>query len=171
MTETNPAATNRLDRMIGRLTAQRDCLMLAFGMIAGLPGPVLEFGLGKGRTYDFLRTRLPDREIYAFDRDIYCLPDCLPDADYLVLGEFQDTVPQMPARIGATAALLHFDVGSDDRGLDAELVAWLASAAAPLARPGAVVVADRPMAHPAWRPETLPPGVGDGSHFVYRVET
>ena len=31
-------------------------------------GPVIELGLGNGRTYDHLRERLPGRRIIAFDR-------------------------------------------------------------------------------------------------------
>ena len=39
---------------------------------ATLPGHVLEVGLGKGRTYDRLRTLFPQRAIYAFDRELHC---------------------------------------------------------------------------------------------------
>jgi len=163
---------NRLDRMIARLVAQRDCLTLAIAMIGKLPGPVLEFGLGKGRTYDFLRARLADREIFVFDREIHCPPDCVPPAGRLFLGEFRETVPEARRALGDhCAALAHFDVASEDRARDAELIAWLAPAAAPLMRPGAAVVADRPMAAPGWRAVALPSGLGDGRHFVYRVES
>lgn len=37
---------NRLDHMIVRLWAQRNCLAHAAGLIADAPGPVLAFGLG-----------------------------------------------------------------------------------------------------------------------------
>ena len=50
---------SRLDSFIRRLEAQRACLALAAGRIGGLPGPVLELGLGNGRTYDHLRELLP----------------------------------------------------------------------------------------------------------------
>ncbi|MGH6887075.1 MAG: class I SAM-dependent methyltransferase, partial [Geminicoccales bacterium] len=46
---------SRLDSFIRRLEAQRACLDLAAARIADLPGPVLELGLGNGRTYDHLR--------------------------------------------------------------------------------------------------------------------
>jgi len=161
---------NRLERMIDRLVAQRDCLARAAALIAALPGPVLEFGLGKGRTYDFLRTRLPERELLAFDREIHCPADCVPPPGRLFLGEFRDTLPEARARLAGTAALAHFDVGSEDLDRDAALVAWLAPAAAPLLRTGAAVVSDRPMAAPGWREIALPEGVGDGRHHLYRVE-
>ncbi len=165
------AATNRLERMIDRLTAQRDLLARAIALVGDLPGPVLEFGLGKGRTYDFLRERLPGREIFAFDRELHCPPDCVPDAAHLLLGEFRDTVPGALARIGAAAALAHFDVGTEDRAADAALVAWLGPATAPLLRPGALVVADREMRVAGWTAAPLDATLGDRRHYLYRVET
>ncbi len=165
------AATNRLERMIERLTAQRDLLAQAIERVADLPGPVLEFGLGKGRTYDFLRERLPGREIFAFDRELHCPPDCVPDAAHLLLGDFRDTVPGALARIGAAAALAHFDVGTEDLAADAALVAWLGPAAAPLLRPGGGVVADREMRVAGWTPAPLDATLGDGRHYLYRVDT
>jgi len=159
---------NRLDRMILRLTTQRDLLRWAVSLAAGLPGPVLEFGLGKGRTYDFLRDLCGDREIFAFDREIHCPADCLPGADHLFLGEFGDGLPAAVARLGPVAALAHFDVGSEDRAADARLVAWLGPAATALLRPGALVVTDRAMTVDGWQ-RLDPPEAGDGDHHVYRV--
>ncbi len=52
------------------MTAQRDCLALAARLVADVPGPVLELGLGNGRTYDHLREILPGREIFVFDRRV-----------------------------------------------------------------------------------------------------
>ncbi len=163
-------ATNRLERMIDRLTAQRDLLAQAIELVGDLPGPVLEFGLGKGRTYDFLRERLPGREIFAFDRELHCPSDCVPDAAHLLLGDFRDTVPGALARIGAAAALAHFDVGTEDRAADAALVAWLGPAAAPLLRPGGVVVADREMRVAGWTPAPLDATLGDRRHYLYRID-
>ena len=57
---------SRLDSFIRRLEAQRACLEYAAGQIRDLPGPVLELGLGNGRTYDHLRELLPEREIFVF---------------------------------------------------------------------------------------------------------
>ena len=160
------AATNRLERMIDRLTAQRDLLARAIVLVGDLSGPVLEFGLGKGRTYDFLRQCVGDREIFAFDREVHCPPDCLPDARHLLLGDFRDTVPGALARIGAPAALAHFDVGTEDLAADAALVAWLGPAAAPLLRPGGAVVADREMRVAGWTPAPLDATLGDGRHYL-----
>ena len=165
------AATNRLERMIDRLTAQRDLLVRAIALVGDLPGPVLEFGLGKGRTYDFLRACLPGREIFAFDRGLHCPADCVPDAGHLILGEFRDTVPGALARIGAAAALAHFDIGTEDRAADAALAAWLGPAAAPLLRPGGVVVAYRELRVTGWTAAPLDATLGDGRHYLYRIDS
>ena len=47
---------SRLDSFIARMQAQRDCLNYLKPVIAAVPGPILEVGLGNGRTYDHLRT-------------------------------------------------------------------------------------------------------------------
>ncbi len=59
---------SRLDSFIRRMLAQRACLNWAAEAVAGIAGPVLELGLGNGRTYDHLRELLPEREIYVFER-------------------------------------------------------------------------------------------------------
>ena len=83
---------SRLDSVIRRLRAQRDCLDVSVRLVADVPGPVLEFGLGNGRTYDHLRTLFPDREIFVFDRRIAAHPDCVPDAAHMLLGDFDDII-------------------------------------------------------------------------------
>src|SRR5689334_15757612 len=96
---------SRLDSFIRRLEAQRACLDQAARLIEGLPGNVLEFGLGNGRTYDHLRERLPDREIYVFERQIAAHPACIPPADHLFLGDFLDTLPRAGVQLGAHTVL------------------------------------------------------------------
>ena len=59
---------SRLDSFIRRLEAQRACLGFVAGQIRDVAGPVLEFGLGNGRTYDHLRELLPERDIFVFER-------------------------------------------------------------------------------------------------------
>ncbi len=159
---------SRLNSFIRRVTAQRDCLDAAARLVAGLPGPALELGLGNGRTFDHLRRILPDRAIYVFERRVAAHPDCIPDDDHLLLGDFRDTVPAAPARIGAPAALAHCDIGSGDRAATAELAAWLGPALVPLLADGAVVVGDQPFAVPALTPLPLPDGVAPGRYHMYR---
>ena len=65
---------SRLDSAIRRLQAQRACLDLAIERISELDGPILELGLGNGRTFDHLREHTAGRQIYVFDRRIAAHP-------------------------------------------------------------------------------------------------
>ena len=134
---------SRLDQFIHRIKAQRACLNMAARLVAGMEGPILELGLGNGRTYDHLRELFPGRDIYVFERDVSAHPDCIPDAAHLLRGEFKDTVPGALARIGAPAVLIHGDIGSANTTRDAELAAWLGPVLRPLAGSGAVILSDR----------------------------
>ena len=127
---------SRLDSAIRRLKAQRACLDLAARLIRDIPGPVVELGLGNGRTYDHLRQVLPDRDIFAFDRQLDAHPDCVPGAAHLVLGDFANTLPDALQRIGARAALIHADTGTGEAARNARLAAWLAPRLMALAAPG-----------------------------------
>ena len=162
---------SRLDSAIRRLQAQRACLDWAVGEIAGQGGPVLELGLGNGRTFDHLRARLPEREIFVFEREVSAHPDCIPDDDHLLLGDFHDSLPGALGRIGARAALAHCDIGSGDRALTARLAAFVGPALAPILAPGAVVVADQPLQIPRGRSVSLPDGVAPGRYHLYRMST
>ncbi|MBT4489223.1 MAG: hypothetical protein HOK30_21445 [Rhodospirillaceae bacterium] len=162
---------SRLDSAIRRLQAQRACLDWAVGEIAGQGGPVLELGLGNGRTFDHLRARLPEREIFVFEREVAAHPDCIPDDDHLLLGDFHDSLPGALGRIGARAALAHCDIGSGDRALTARLAAFVGPALAPILAPGAVVVADQPLQIPRGRSVSLPDGVAPGRYHLYRMST
>jgi hypothetical protein len=160
---------SRLDSFIRRALAQRDCLKDAARRIANLPGPVLELGLGNGRTYDHLRRLLPAREIFVFDRQVAAHPDCVPDAGHLFIGDFRATLPDAMTRLGAPVALLHGDIGSGNVTKTAALAAWLAPAIRPLLAPGAVVVCDQPLHDAGLEPLETPPGVEAEHYFMYRV--
>jgi hypothetical protein len=160
---------NRLDRMIARLTAQRACLAHAAALIADLPGPVLEIGFGKGRTYSFLHDVLPGREIYAFDIDGAPRTDWGPDAAHFFAGDFRETFPHVLDRTGAPAALAHCDIGSEDAARDAALVAWMREALPPLLCPGAIVVADRDLDLAGADRLTAPGEAGDWPYFMFRT--
>jgi S-adenosyl-L-methionine methyltransferase len=161
---------SRLDSFIRRLEAQRACLELASEQIAGLRGPVLEFGLGNGRTYDHLRALLPEREIFVFEREVNAHPDCIPDAAHLVLGDLRTTLPQADRHLPGPAALVHSDVGTGDAACNAELAAWLAGVLPPLLAEGAWVVSDQALRAPALAPQTPPAGIARDRYFLYRVE-
>ncbi|MEI4488533.1 class I SAM-dependent methyltransferase [Frigidibacter sp. MR17.14] len=155
---------SRLDSVIRRLSAQRDLLnQLA---AEGLPeGPVLELGLGNGRTYHHLRERLPGRRIIAFDRALAAHASSIPPERDLVLGEIAETAQ---AFLGLGAALVHADIGTgyDDR--DAVTLTWLPDLAAGVLAPGGIALSGLPLAHPALQPLPLPDSVPADRYFLYR---
>lgn len=158
---------SRLDSFIRRLEAQRLCLGTAVAATAGIPGVVLEFGLGNGRTFDHLREICTGREIYVFDRQVAAHPDCVPAPDRLFLGDFDQTLPLSLAQLGqGAAAFIHVDLGSGDAAASAALAAALAPRIAALMAPGAVLVSDQDMPDADLRPLPLPSGVKPGRYFM-----
>jgi len=158
---------SRLDSMIRRLTVQRASLDWAISKIADLPGPVLEFGLGNGRSYDHLREHLPGRDIFVFDRQVGAHPDCIPPADRLILGDFRDTAPAAARRFAGQAALIHADVGSGDHAASRELALGLAPHWAAMLAPGGLLIADQPTAGDGLESLPLPEG-SPGRYFICR---
>ncbi len=160
---------NRLDRMIARLTTQRACLSAGLALITDIPGPILEIGFGKGRTYDFLRHAAPAREIYAFDHDGAPHTGWGPDEEHFFAGDFRQAFALVPARARARAALAHCDIGSEDEASDAELARWMAGALPALMAPASIVVSDRLLAIAGAQPLDLPEEVSDFPYFMVRL--
>ena len=125
---------SRLDSFIRRLEAQRACLDATPDWIAGIDGPILELGLGNGRTYDHLRGLHPTRAIYVFERQPAAHPDCMPDREHLILGDIRSTLPAVLPRLPGRAAMVHNDLGTGDARVNAELALWLAVQLPPLVR-------------------------------------
>jgi hypothetical protein len=159
---------SRLDSFIRRLEAQRACLNLAAARIVDLPGPVLELGLGNGRTYSHLRELLPRREIFVLEREVRCHPADLPDPQHLLLGDFRDTLPSAVDHLPGKAALAHADIGSGDPEATTELAAWLAGALPAVLADGAWVVSDQPLPHSSLLPQPLPKEIPANRYFLYR---
>lgn len=159
---------SRLERMIRRLGGQRACLEQVAKLIEGVPGPVFEVGLGKGRTYDHLRRLLPEREIHVFDREIHCFPECRPPDEFLHLGEFRDTLPWALEHFAGRGALANADYGRSDPAADAELAAWIGPKLAALVQPGGYVLSDQGLDVAALEPLALPEGAEAGRIHLYR---
>lgn len=160
---------SRLDSAIRRLAAQRDCLGMAAGLIGDIPGPILELGLGNGRTYDHLRTLFPGREIFVFDRHVAAHPDCIPDDTHMIVGDVMQTLGSALDRIGARAAMVHSDIGSGDKAESRRRARTLTKLLGPLLVPGAIAVSDQDMAVAGWPEVALPEGIAPGRYYVYRV--
>lgn len=161
---------SRLDSFIRRMCAQRDCLAHAAALIGDVPGPVLELGLGNGRTFDHLRLLLPEREIFVFDRRIAAHPDCVPDAAHMILGDVADSLATALERCGAPAALVHSDVGSGDREANRKLAETLGPAIDRLMAPAGIIVSDQAFSVPGWTPVALPANVAPGRYFINRAD-
>lgn len=161
---------SRLDSAIRRLQAQKAALEDAAQRVAALPGPVLELGLGNGRTYDHLRTILPGRRIVVFERQVSAHPDCVPPDEDLYLGDLFETLPRALAELGPGAALAHLDIGTGDKAGSVALAARAAPMIADLLAPGAVLVSDQPVEGvPGLTPLPSPDGIEPGRiHMLVR---
>lgn len=158
----------RLDSAIRRLTAQRDVLDWAAREITP-DGLILEIGLGNGRTYDHMRSRMPGREIYVFERAVAAHPDCIPPADYLFIGDVFETLPAFIERFGeGSAALVHIDIGSGDEDANRELALRLSPLLAKLLKSGGLILGDRAFDLPDAEDISSKTGVSEGRYFVYR---
>ncbi|CAN5242709.1 hypothetical protein BH10PSE7_BH10PSE7_36390 [soil metagenome] len=157
-----------LERFLFRLEAQYACLNWAFENIAGKSGSVFELGLGHGRTYDHLRKHLPTRDIYVFDREIDCFPDCVPDPAHMILGELADTLPRAADRFRNSVEFVHCDVGSYSPENNAQLSKLVSRHLAPCLAAGALVLSDHALEIPGATPLPLPAGAPAGRYHMVR---
>jgi hypothetical protein len=157
---------SRLDSFIRRVSAQRDVLDHVCTLLADLPGPVLELGLGNGRTFHHLREKLPGRRIVAFDRALGAHESSIPPEDDLVLGEISETAARFA---GIGAALVHADIETNYADIDAQTARWLPPLAVSLLRTGGIVASGLPLHHPQLVVLNLPESVPHGRYFLYRL--
>jgi hypothetical protein len=156
---------SRLDSFIRRLTAQRDILNAIAPEVDHLDGPILELGLGNGRTFDHLRERFPERRIVAFDRAALAYDHSMPDEGNLILGEIEETAQKF---IGVGAALAHADIGTGYPDKDAVTLTWLPQLMAGVLAPQGIAISGLPLEHAQLDPLGLPPGISEGRYFIYR---
>ncbi|GAB4067013.1 hypothetical protein KHC28_17595 [Ancylobacter sonchi] len=161
-------AVSRLEKTLFRLQSQHACLAWAFERIADRPGPVIEFGLGLGRTFDHLRRHLPGRDIYVFDRVNDAYPDCQPDPALLFLGEIEDTLPALRDRLEGRVVLANSDLGSFDRDSNRRVAEMSSRLLPPLMAPGGIVMSDLPLALSGFETVALPPGALEDRYYLYR---
>lgn len=159
---------SRLDVFIDRMVSQRACLDLAIAETAALPGPVFELGLGNGRTFHHLREKIKGREIFVFERAIAAHPDSIPDAEHTLLGDVAETLPQALARFGATASLIHADLGGHNLTKNDRFARLVSPLIEPLLAKGGLMVSSDRMYFSALEETPLPPGAVPGRCFVYR---
>jgi hypothetical protein len=162
----------RLDRFIARMQAQRVLLNEVCERlnktVDDFPGPVIELGLGNGRTFDHLRAKLKGRRIVVFEREVTAHPDSTPPADDLLVGDITVTGPAFAQRNGATAVLVHADLGNGRAEYDRKLQAWMPEVVRALTRPDGLVITSTELSHAALIEQPLPEAVVGGKYFVYR---
>lgn len=157
---------SRLDSFIRRLTAQRDILNHVHADLSLPEGrPVMEIGLGNGRTFNHLRELFPDRRIVAFDRAMGAHASSVPDEDNLVIGEISDTAQ---AYIGVDAALVHADIGTGYPEKDAVTLTWLPQLVAGMLGQNGVAVSGLPLDDERLAPLAVPASVPENRYFLYR---
>lgn len=156
---------SRLDSFIRRLTAQRDILNSIVDLVGPLEGPVIEFGLGNGRTYDHLREIFAGRRIIAFDRDVRSYSSSTPPAEDMVTGDIKETGQ---AFVGIDAALAHADIGTGHDEIDAITLTWLPQLMVGVLRQGGIAVSGLPLDRPELEQLPLPEGIKSGRYFLYR---
>ncbi|MBX4868265.1 MULTISPECIES: class I SAM-dependent methyltransferase [Rhizobium] len=156
---------SRLDSFIRRLTAQRDILNAITDLVGEMEGPVLEFGLGNGRTYDHLREKFPGRRIIAFDWEVRSYSASTPAPDDMVTGNIRDSGQ---AFLGIGAALAHADIGTGHDEIDAVTLTWLPQLMAGVLAPNGIAVSGLPLEHPELAALPLPEGIKEGRYFLYR---
>ena len=159
---------SRLDAFIHRVQAQRACIDAVAAEKSGLTGPVLELGLGNGRTYDHLRSKFPEREIFVFDREVAAHPDCIPPEHLRRLGDFRATVPAYLAEGRESAAFIHADIGSFSKEKSVRLATDLAPTLLRILAPGGYLASDQPIVQAGLKWLALPGGLEGGWYHFYR---
>ena len=159
----------RLDSFIWRVLAQRSCIDQACQMINGVPGPIVELGLGNGRTYSHLAARLPGRDIWVFERWPKPNPLSMPPADRLIVGDMLETLAGAVARMGGPAVFLHMDIGNGKGDETAAFVEKLTPLVAAVMAEGGLVASDQQVRAPRLQPTALPADVREGRYFLYRA--
>lgn len=158
----------RLELFIARMTSQRACIDYAVGLTAGMAGPVYELGLGNGRTFDHIRAKVTDRDIFVFERAVASNPASTPSEDQLVLGDVVDTLPMMLARDGATVSFAHADLGGHNLEKNDAFARLISPLIEVMIAPGGVMVSSDKMYFDALEQINLPEGAMDGRAFIYR---
>jgi len=157
---------SRLDSFIRRLQAQKACIESCAGKIGAVQGPIVELGLGNGRTYDHLRELFPDRAIYVFERAPNAHASSMPTPPYLIVGDLTETLPRAATILGRPASLLHSDIGCGDPDIDHRTAQLIAGYLEKLVAPGGYVISDQPLAAQGFSAVPMPEGVDEARYTL-----
>ena len=157
---------SRLDSFIRRMSAQRDILNGLPTKLDEVPGVILEFGLGSGRTYDHLRQLFPNRPVIVFELETGgAAAFRVTPATDLLIGDIRETSLGFP---DGSAALVHADIETGDAEIDAELASWLPAVVARLLTPGGYAVSGSSLPDDRLAPCSLPSTIQEGRYFLLR---
>lgn len=159
---------SRLDVFIDRMVSQRACLDYAVRQTAHLSGPVFELGLGNGRTYHHLCETVSGRDIFVFERAVASNPASTPPDAALLLGDVMETLPQALARFGATASMVHADLGGHNLDKNDAFARKVSPLIEPILAAGGLMVSSDRMYFDGLQPVDLPDGAVPGRCFIYR---
>ncbi len=155
---------SRLDSVIRRLSAQRDCLGWAIGNAPD--GAFLDIGLGNGRTYHHLREIAPERDVYTIDRRMAAHPSSIPPDKFFLAGEAEAMIEALAKRIGPGVALAHYDLGTGVPEEDVPLANAVAASLPAVLADGAIIVANAKFE--GFEKLPTPEGVAEGRYFIFR---
>ncbi|MEL6288665.1 MAG: class I SAM-dependent methyltransferase [Pseudomonadota bacterium] len=159
---------SRLDAFVHRVTAQRALIDHAVDALRDVEGVVFEIGLGNGRTFDHLRDRFPDREIYVFDRTARAHADSTPEEKFLIEGQLVETLPQAVARFKGTVALVHSDIGNQSSVHCANMQRLMNREIAAALAPGGILLSDLKLAFDDLKPLPRPAGIKPDWYDAWR---
>jgi S-adenosyl-L-methionine methyltransferase len=159
---------SRLDSFIRRLQAQHACLGFAASLVRELDGPVLELGLGNGRTYDHLRELCPGREIFVCERHVAAHPDCVPAPPFLLLGDMRLTLRRERRRLEGRVVLAHLDAATGDAAASIAFAGEITPLIVPLLCPDAVLCSEPELTGAELAPLAVPDSVAAGRYHLYR---
>lgn len=160
--------SSRLDLFIDRMISQRACLDFAIGDTVAMTGPVFELGLGNGRTYHHMRTRIIGRDIYVFERAVASHPDSTPPEAFTILGDVTETLSATLDRMGPVASLIHADLGGHNREKNDIFARKISPLVEPLLAPGGMMVSSDRMYFDTLAECPLPADAVKGRCFVYQ---
>ena len=159
---------SRLDLFIDRMVSQRACLDFAIAQTACQHGPVFELGLGNGRTYHHMIQHIQDRPVYVFERTVASHPDSTPPCDLVISGDVRETLPVSVDRFGASASLIHADLGGHNREKNDKFARFVSPLIEPLLAPGGLMVSSDRMYFDNLTELPLPEGAVEGRCFIYQ---
>jgi len=115
-----------------------------------------------------MRHIMAERDIFVFERAIASHPDSTPPQDMVLLGDVFDTLPAAHVRFGATAALIHADLGGHDATKNDIFAQKISPFVEPLLAVGGLMVASDRMYFENLVEQPLPAGAVPGRCFIYR---